>query len=134
MTGLFDIFLTCIYIACSAYAVYRGHQKFFIVLALMLALVFQYVLGFSDLAKIIIAVIFVLYFVMSDVREFSLPQRAKQKRTSTNQQSFAASNDAGGNSQTTEDNGVTPDSVFEEFQQFTDAQNGQDTQSNRSKQ
>ncbi len=134
MSSLFDIFLSCIYIGCCVYAVYRGHQKFFVVLALMLALVFQYVLGFSDLAKIIVAAIFVLYFGMSNVREFSRPQWSKEKPASSKRKSSAASNDTGGGSQSGEGTGATPESVFEEFQQFSDAQNHQDTQSNRSKQ
>ncbi len=80
---MFDVLLTGIYLACCGYAVWRGHQKFYIVIALLLALIFQYVLGFSFLAKIIIAVIFVLYFVFSEMEKVDVSKVAPKPKPNT---------------------------------------------------
>lgn len=63
-----DLVLTALYLGCSVYAYLRGFRAVFIIIALMLALVFQYGLGFSLIAKITIGAIFLLYFVLPDLR------------------------------------------------------------------
>jgi uncharacterized membrane protein YhaH (DUF805 family) len=84
---MLDIFLTIIYLGCAIYAGYIGHKKFWIIVALMLALVFQYVLGFSVLAKITVAAIFVLYFVAPSFIKICCfkPQSEDSIGTSTSQ-------------------------------------------------
>lgn len=118
---MLDVLLTIIYIGSSVYAVVQGHRRFWIVIALMLALTFQYVLGFSELAKIIVAVIFVLYFALSGssllgANQVHAPLGGDRDEPSPREQSFsqAPNSTSGGRSQ---------DSVFEEFQEFTKSQN-----------
>lgn len=65
-----DIFFTLIYLGCCFYAFFKGFRKPFIILALFMALIFQYVLGFSLIAKITMAAIFLLYFVLPDIRAY----------------------------------------------------------------
>ena len=67
MTMTFEQALMWIYIGSSVFAIYKGYRIFFVLLALCLALVFQNILGYSDIAKVIVAVIFVLYFVFPTV-------------------------------------------------------------------
>ena len=115
---MFDVILTCIYLACCGYAVWRGHQKFFIVVALLLALIFQYALGFSFLAKIIIAAIFVLYFVFSETEKVVVSKVAPKPKPNTT--------DSSSNKPEPDEESIN--SVFEEFQDFTNQKTSEDSE------
>lgn len=106
----FNLLLTFIYISCCVYAAFRGHRRFAIVISLILALVFQYVLGFSALAKIIVAVIFVLYYLQPDIRKFlKLPKEEHDEVFSDFKQAASAAKASKSKI----------DSVFEDFKNFT---------------
>lgn len=111
---MFDIFLTLVYLGSSAYAVYLGYRKPFIVLALVLALVFQYVLGFSAIAKIAAAVIFFIYFVVPNIINLSsLKPQGEDSLFSPPPPQEGNSAPSYGSYQ----------SVFEDFKSFTTARN-----------
>lgn len=59
-----DLLLTAIYLGSCGFAYKQGHRRALIIIALLLALIFQYSLGFSMVAKIAVAAIFLLYFVL----------------------------------------------------------------------
>lgn len=110
---MFDIFLTLVYLGSSAYAVYLGYRKPFIVLALILALVFQYVLDFSAIAKIAAAVIFFIYFVAPNIIAVS------NSKPLGKDSFFTPSPPSGGSSTP---NGNSYQTVFQDFKNFTKTQ------------
>lgn len=110
---MFDISLSLVYLGSSAYAVYVGYRKPFIVLALILALVFQYILDFSAIAKIAAAVIFFIYFVVPSI--INLSSLKPQGEDSP----FTAPPPSGGSSAPNES---SYQSVFQDFKNFTKAQ------------
>jgi len=111
MTPLFQILISLVYIVSSGIAVYRGYKKHFVILALILALAFQYLLGFSAIAQTVVAAIFVLHFV--------IPLAGLNRETEPRQPDF----DTG--QQNTHMPPPNPDrtqAVFNDFQDFTNEQ------------
>ena len=120
--------LSTVFIVSSVIAVRNGHKKHWIILALILALSFQYVLNFSIFGQTICAVIFVLYFAMPNVRlgSFNSPHNNSNGRTRN-----AAPSSKKGKAA----NNSSAQSVFEDFNSFTQSmkpKSGQKKTSNSS--
>lgn len=125
---MMQIILSSVFIVSSIIAYRAGHKKHWIIIALILALSFQYVFHFSIFGQTICAVIFVLYFALPNARLGSF-RAAQQNTNSTTQNTSPPRQKARAT------NSSKAQSVFEDFNSFTKSmksKSGQQQKSNSS--
>ena len=112
-----EIALTGFYLLCCFFAYRAGHRKHWIVIALILALSFQYWLEFSLFAQIVVAVIFGLYFLLPNLHLPTIPQRQKpiKSQPPSNPTTPAGTKKP----QASNTSGRTVQSVYREFMNIT---------------
>ena len=126
MNSLAEIALTGFYLLCCFFAFRAGHRKHWIVIALILALSFQYWLDFSLFAQIVVAVIFGLYFLLPNLQLPSIPRRQKPIKPL---KPFNPPAPVGTkNPQSSNASGRTVQSVYREFMNMTAGSNTQTAQ------